>query len=139
MVFETELKVRFRDLDAMGHVNNAAYFTFMEQARTEYYMRFAKARRVDEIEFILASAKCDFKAPIPWGETVVVSAWPTRIGQSSFSLAYELRSKATGTLFATGESVQVAYDYGAKKPKPIPGELRKALEAEVGPPAPTSL
>ena len=131
MVFRTEVKVRFRDLDAMGHVNNAAYFTFMEQARTEYYMRYAKARRLDEIEFILASAKCDFKAPIPWGETVVVSAWPTRLGNTSFSLAYELRSKENGTLFATGESVQVAYDYKAKRPKPLPGDLRQALEAEM--------
>ena len=131
MVFRTEVKVRFRDLDAMGHVNNAAYFTFMEQARTEYYMRYAKARRLDEIEFILASAKCDFKAPIPWGETVVVSAWPTRLGNTSFSLAYELRSKENGTLFATGESVQVAYDYQAKRPKPLPADLRKALEAEM--------
>jgi len=50
---------------------------------------------------------------------------------SSFAFAYELRSKVSGAIFAVGESVQVAYDYRAKKPKPIPGDLRKGLEAEI--------
>ena len=129
--FSIEVQVRFRDLDAMRHVNNAVFFSYMELARTQYYLSAIGLRDLEDIEFILAHASCDFKAPIPWGETVVVSVRPMRIGTSSFTLAYELRSKATGSMFAAGESVQVAYDYDAKKPKPIPSDLRKALAAEM--------
>ena len=129
--FSIEVQVRFRDLDAMRHVNNAVCFSYMELARTQYYLSAMGLRNLEDIEFILAHASCDFKAPIGWGETVVVSVWPTRVGRSSFGLAYELRSKATGAIFAAGESVQVSYDYRAKKSKPIPADLRKALEGEM--------
>ncbi len=136
MVFETEIRPRFRDIDAMGHVNNAVYFTYMEQTRTEYYLKIANVRRLGEIGFILASESCDFRSPISFGETVVLRAWPTRIGDSSFTLRYEMRVKEDGRLAAEGESVQVSYDYAAKKPKPMPPEFRRAIEAELraGPP-----
>src|SRR5512136_997372 len=111
MTFTVEVPVRFRDIDGMGHVNNAVYFSYMEQARSEWYRTRMGIKSVDEIGFILARASCDFRAPIGLGETVVVVVTLTKLGDSSFHFAYELRSKETGTLFATGESVQVAYDY----------------------------
>src|SRR6266540_5644284 len=131
VTFEIEIKPRFRDIDSLGHVNNAVYFTYMEQARTEYYMRTARTKRLDEIEFILASAKCDFRSAVEWGETVLVRVWPTRIGTSSFALRYEMRVKVDGRLAVEGESVQVSYDYVAKKSRPISPGFRKALEAEI--------
>lgn len=130
MPFTVEIPVRFRDIDGMQHVNNAVYFSYMEQARSEWYRRTIGIEHVGELDFILARAECDFKAPIGYGETVVVTTWVTEVGTSSFRFRYELRSKATGTLFATGESVQVMYDYAVKKPKPIPPDLRKMLEEE---------
>lgn len=133
MVRETELKVRFRDVDAMGHMNNAVYFSFMEQARTEYYMKITGKQRLDEFEMILASATCNFRSPVAWGETVVVRVWPSRIGASSFTLKYELRVKEDGRLVADGESVQVAYDYERQRSRPIPQEFRRAIEAEMSP------
>ncbi len=134
MAFELEIKPRFRDIDALGHVNNAVYFTYMEQARTEYYLKIANARRLAEIDFILASARCDFRSPVAFGETVVLRVWSTRIGDSSFTLRYEMRVKEDGRLAAEGESVQVAYDYETKRSKPIPDYFRKALEAEMAGP-----
>jgi acyl-CoA thioester hydrolase len=131
VAFELEITPRFRDIDSLGHVNNAVYLTYMEEARTKYYMRTAKATRLEELDFVLASAKVDFRSPIAWGETVVIRAWPTRIGTASFTLGYEMRVKGDGRLAAEAESVQVAYDYAAKKSKPIPPNLRRALEAEL--------
>ena len=130
MPYATEIPVRFRDIDGMGHVNNAVYFTFMEQARSEWYRQTFGVRAVGEIDFILARAECDFKAPIGYGETVVVTAWVTKVGDASFRFRYELRSKESGTLFATGESVQVMYEHKAGKTKSIPQDLRALLEAE---------
>ena len=131
MAFTVEIPVRFRDLDSLGHVNNAVYFTYMETARTEYYRKMTGRTSLGDFGFILARAECDFKAPIGLGQTVVVSVWPTRIGESSFTFRYELRGKEGETLFATGESVQVAYDYRAKKSRRLPPDLRKRLEAEL--------
>lgn len=132
MSFSVEIPVRFRDIDGMRHVNNAVYFTYMEQARSEWYRHLMGIRSVAEFDFILAHASCDFKEAIGFGETVVVTVTLTKIGTSSFRFAYELRSKEKGTLFATGESVQVTYDYGAKRPIPIPPAFRRMLEAELG-------
>ena len=129
--FSIEVQVRFRDLDAMRHVNNAVYFSYMELARTKYYMATMGLGNLEDIEFILAHASCDFRAPIRWGEAVVVSVRPTRIGHSSFELTYEVRSKRRRTLFAQGTSVQVAYDYAAGRSKRIPPRLRRSLEAEM--------
>ena len=131
MVFTVEIPVRFRDLDGMQHVNNAVYFTYMEIARTEYYRKMTGMASLDDFEFILARAECDFRAPIGLGEPVLVSVWPSRIGESSFAFKYEIKGKESGTLFATGQSVQVAYDYKAKKSQPLPRGLRTHLEAEL--------
>ena len=131
MAFELEITPRFRDIDSLGHVNNAVYLTYMEEARTKYYMKTANRKRLEELDFIFAGAKVDYLSPIEWGEVVVIRVWPTRIGTSSFTLAYEMRSKGEGRLVAEAESVQVAYDYAAKKSKPIPDAFRKALHAEM--------
>jgi acyl-CoA thioester hydrolase len=131
MTFSVEVAVRFRDIDGMRHVNNAVYFTYMEQARSEWYRHLMGITSVAEFDFILAHASCDFREAIGFGETVVVAVRLTKIGTSSFAFAYELRSKAHNTLFATGESVQVCYDYEKGKPVPIPPKFRTMLEAEI--------
>jgi len=131
MSFTIEIPVRFRDIDGMQHVNNAVYFTYMEQARSEWYRDLMGITAVGEFDFILARAECDFRAPIGFGETVVVRVKLTKIGDSSFRFKYELRSKERDTLFATGESVQVCYDYKRGKPVPVPPRFRKKLEQEL--------
>src|SRR5213593_2015221 len=130
MPFTVEIPVRFRDIDGMQHVNNAVIFTYMEQARSEWYRHLMGITSVAEFDFILAHASCDFKEAIGFGETVAVTVTLTKIGNSSFRFAYEVRSKGSGTLFATGESVQVCYDYKKKAPIPIPPAFRRKLEAE---------
>jgi acyl-CoA thioester hydrolase len=127
MSFRVEIPVRFRDIDGMGHVNNAVIFTYMEQARSEWYRHLMGIKSVAEFDFILAHASCDFKEAIGFGETVVVIVTLTSVGRSSFRFEYEVRSKDEGTVFATGESVQVCYDYRKKAPIPIPAAFRRKL------------
>lgn len=131
LAFETSLKVRFRDIDAMGHVNNAVIFTYMEQARTEYFLRLTGARDVGGLGFIVAHAEADYESPAFLDETIVVRVWPTRVGDTSFALDYELRDRASGRLVARGRTVQVHYDYGRQEKAPIRGALRELLEAEL--------
>ena len=107
--YRYEVRVQWRDLDAAGHVNNAVYFTYMEAARIS----------------------CDFLAQATMGDVLVVEVRPTRVGETSFAFAYDVRDKATGRQVARGESVQLTFDYAANAKKPIPPEMRKALEAGI--------
>ncbi|MGI8783214.1 MAG: acyl-CoA thioesterase [Acidobacteriota bacterium] len=131
--FMIRIEVRFRDLDAMGHVNNAVYLTYFETARSAYYRRLTgkKLKALEEFDFILAEVTCSFRSSAYFGETLLVSLGVTEIGTRSFVFEYEVTEEDSNRLVATGRSVQVMYDYAAKKTKPIPSELRgKMVELE---------
>ena len=126
--FTVEIQMRFRDLDPMGHVNNAVYLTYCELARTQFYMKHAFKRSLHDIDFILAHADIDYVSAAEWGDRIEVSVWPSKIGDSSFTLSYEVRDKNSNRLLAKSSSVQVAYDYDKKEKKPIPSDFRRMLE-----------
>ena len=75
--FTTDVQMRFRDIDGMGHVNNAVYLSYVELARTQFYMHHADKRTLDEI---------DFESQATWGDQIQVAVWPSKIGNTSFSL-----------------------------------------------------
>lgn len=120
--------MRFRDIDGMGHVNNAVYLSYIELARTQFYMQFAGKRTLDEIDFILAHVEIDFESQAVWGDQIQVAVWPSKIGTSSFTLAYEIAEKRSRKVLARAKSVLVSYDYENKKSKPIPADFRRLLE-----------
>jgi len=127
-----EIKVPWGDIDGAGHVNNARYFTYFETARVEAYFRMtgrAATSRIADLDIILASAKCDFRAQANMGDALLVSVRPTRVGETSFSLRYEIKRKADGALVAEGESVQVCFDYEKQQKRRVPDAMRKAIEA----------
>ncbi len=115
--------VRFKDVDAMGHVNNAVFLTYVEEAR----IAFLRPLGTTYEQLILARVEIDFRSPVRSGEEVDVGVRCTRLGSSSFDLRYELR--AGGRLVAEATSVQVSYDYEVRAPAPIPDEWREALAA----------
>ena len=118
--FTTDIQMRFRDIDGMGHVNNAVYLSYVELARTQFYMHQANKRTLDEI---------DFESQATWGDQIQVAVWPSKIGNSSFTLSYEVKEKRTGRILARAKSVLVSYDYEKRKSKPIPDEFRTLLQA----------
>ena len=127
--FNIRFTVRFRDIDALGHVNNAVYFTYMEQARTEYWIQLMNLKALDEFAFIVAHAECDFKVAAKFGDELEVSIRTSSVGNSSFVWDYEIRNARTEQLVATGKTIQVYYDYKAQKPVPVPDHVRSKLLA----------
>ena len=125
--FSIRLHVRFRDIDALGHVNNAVYFTYMESARTEYWMEVFKLRDLREVNFIVAHAECDYKVAARFGDELEVSIWTSSIGNTSFVWDYEIRRTGSGQLIASGKTIQVYYDYAQEKTLPVPDEVRQRL------------
>jgi acyl-CoA thioester hydrolase len=123
------LTVRFRDLDAMFHVNNAVYATYLEQARGEFF-REVLGLEIDEIDAVLARLEIDFRAPIELGDEVVVELRIPEIGESSIRMAYEIL--ADGRTAATAESVQVSIDRETGRSRPIPERWHERLDAWLG-------
>jgi acyl-CoA thioester hydrolase len=117
--------VRFRDLDGMGHVNNAVFLTYMESARLAYFKSLGLGDNPLE-GMILARAEIDFRSPIALGEQVEVGTRTGRIGTKSFDLEQEVW--ADGRLAAKGKFVLVAYDYTANRSKELPAGWRDTFE-----------
>lgn len=127
--FTTEIDVRFRDIDAMGHVNNAVYATYTEQARTDYF-REVTDRGLDGIPSVLATLSIDFRAPVTLEEgSVTVSLDVPELGRSSIPMAYEIRTEKG--VAAEAETVQVIVDESGDS-MPIPEDIRSAIEAYHG-------
>ena len=120
---------RFRDLDPMGHVNNAVYLTWIENARIEFLRSLAAFDRPDTggMTMILARVEVDFRAPLGFGDEVEVGVRVSRFGNKSFDLEYELRS--AGRVVAEAKTVLVAYDYARNESRELPEEWRRLLAA----------
>jgi acyl-CoA thioester hydrolase len=114
--------VRFRDTDGMGHVNNAVFSTYLEQARLAWFGTDEKNPLAD---VILARTEIDFRSPVRSGEVVEIGVRPVRLGNKSFELEYELR--ANGRVVAEARSVLVGYDYERAESTTIPERWRRRL------------
>jgi len=114
--------VRFRDLDGMGHVNNAVFSTYLEQARLAW---FGTSDTLPLSDVILARTEIDFRSPVAVGETVEIGVRASRLGTKSFELEYELQ--AGGRLVAEAKSVLVGYDYEAGASVPLTENQRRRL------------
>ena len=126
MKFSIELPVRFRDIDVMGHVNNATYLQYMETARVELARSLGQVREGFRASFIVASARCEFKKPIRDERRITVSVWVSRIGDRSWDLDYSIHGPR-GVQYAVGRTTQVAYDYKARSAVKISVSLKKKL------------
>jgi acyl-CoA thioester hydrolase len=127
--FTVELPVRFRDLDPMGHVNNAVYATYLEHARALYF-REVVGEPLPTADTVLVHLSIDYRSPVGLdADRVTVEMSIPRLGESSIPMEYEVR--VGETVVATAETVQVAYDRESGESKPIPDGWRSAIEADM--------
>jgi acyl-CoA thioester hydrolase len=128
--FIHRLEVRFRDCDPMGHVNNAVYFTYLEQTRFAHWRSlwgFGNPEAPPNMPgVILARAECDFLRAARYGDVLEIHMHVAEIGRTSFKYDYRIIDEQRRTV-ATARTVQVMYDYAAKRPVPIPDDIRALL------------
>jgi len=125
--YETELQVRFADIDAMGHVNNATYATYLEQARVDYYADVLGVG-LDDIDTVLVNLQIDYRHEIRLDhETVTVAMAVSSIGESSVTVTYQVR--AGDRVAATAETTQVYVDPEAGESRPLPAVWVEQMEA----------
>ena len=125
--YRHRLSVRFRDCDAMGHVNHAVYFTYLEQCRLTFW-RELTGTPSPHTRIIIARAECDYRAPAQFGDELEVRVNVGEIGRSSFTLVYEIVQAGSDRLVASGKTVMVSYDYAAGASVPLPAATRTLLE-----------
>ena len=132
MVHEKRIEIRWRDMDAFRHVNNAVYATYLEECRDEWADR-ALGDAGDLWGFVLARVAIDFRRELTQeDDAIVVSCRLVRIGNSSLTLREQIRTE-TGELSAESEAVLVARDAETGRSRPLIEAEREALERALTP------
>lgn len=125
-VFSADIEVRFADLDAYGHVNNAVFFTYLETARTKLFLE----KFIDLLDrgllFLVVKAECEYLNPIRLSDRVVVSMQVVRIGRSSLDMEYAVHN-GSDTTFATAKTAMVCFDHNLGRSVSLPESFRQAL------------
>lgn len=121
--FSTTVRVRWSDCDAFGHVNNASYLSYFEEARIDYWKAVLPDLPFTGMAIVHASV--DFRGQAYSGDVLAVRVAVTELGRTSFWAAYEVVRGET--VVATGRSAQVMFDYTTQKPSPIPEAFRERI------------
>ena len=130
--YKTTIEMRFADLDMMGHVNNAIYFTYMEIGRTKYWEHAIKWDW-QKTGVVIGQASIDYIVPLLLNDKVSMYIRTSRIGSTSFDLEYLIIKTVNGKEItcSKGKTICVAFDYSSNKPTPIPDKERnKMIEFE---------
>jgi acyl-CoA thioester hydrolase len=128
---EKRIEIRWRDVDAYGHVNNAVYLNYLEEARDAWVERVLGTVSASTWDFVLARVAIDFKAELTQSDVeVIVGCGLASVGRSSFQTAEGVR-KPDGTISAVATSVVVARDPETGRARRLTDAERSALEAEL--------
>ena len=128
MRHKCQLQIRWADLDAFKHINNAAYLVYMQEARADFtwFARIARGEEPLLADMVVARAEVDFFSPIHQnGTTLDVEIYIEKISNSSFVMVYEMSQG--GTLRARGKTVQVGVDMETEKARRLRDSEREFL------------
>lgn len=127
--FYYPIQVRYGDIDAQGHVNNARTVSFLEQARFMYLIETGlwDGKSFIDLGWIVADLHLTYLAPIFLRQKVRVGARAARLGNKSMTYEYLIEDETTGQALAKAETVMVAFDYHTQKSMPIPAAWREKI------------
>jgi len=131
--FSVNISIRFRDIDSMGHVNNAVFFTFFEEGRKAFLNKILNISDPDDYNFILAHISCDYLKPVKINDQITLQLWIGKTGSKSFTFIYKLINTEDDLLvYAQGESAQVFFDYKKNCTIQIPNEFIDKISEYTG-------
>lgn len=127
-VFEIAMDVRWGDMDAFNHVNNASYLRYIEEARVAWFKSLTADWAAVDCAPILAAATMNYRRPIGWPERLRVTLHAEKLGTKSLTLGHRIESATQdGVLYADGTTVMVWVDHGGAS-IPLPASIRTACE-----------
>ncbi|MEH6576034.1 MAG: thioesterase family protein [Amphritea sp.] len=122
------LAVRWGDMDAYGHVNNALYMRYLEEARVQFLAEIGAAMDGKGIDPVVINVGCTFLRPLTYPATIIINSYVGEIGRSSFMVHYELSTVANpGTLYSEGYSKVVWMDHNSGRSVPLPASIRNRI------------
>lgn len=135
--YHTPITIRYGDMDTLGHVNNAKYLTYIEQARISFFRDLQIWNGdIAQVGVIVAKITMDYKLPLTMDDgTIDIWTRCSRLGTKSFDIE-QVVLRSDGAVAAVGASVMVVYDYQANSSVPLPELWKTRLMAGVQPETP---
>ena len=135
---ETDVLLRWADMDSLGHVNNATTLTLLEEGRVR--LLHQAGQHIDhEFGLVVARHEIDYLAPLNYRpQPVAVDVWVTRIGGASYDIGYVIRDPQSfgSTRYAVAETTLALFNLRGGVPRRMSGEERAQLQTHLGDPAP---
>ncbi|MCS6773815.1 MAG: thioesterase family protein [Anaerolineae bacterium] len=136
LTFTHTLSPRFRDLDPYNHVNNAVYFTYLEEARIAFITQLGlRGLFTRQQSTVIARAELDYRAPAFLGDVLDITVTVGEVRNSSYELLYRITRRQDSALIATGKTVQVCFNFELNAPTRLPESWRAILRGEIPAPA----
>ncbi|CAD0360012.1 thioesterase family protein [Xanthomonas sp. WHRI 8391] len=121
------ISVRWRDMDSMGHVNNAKYISYLEEARVRWMLGVEGVSMTDRIAPVVAATNVNYKRPLVWPNDILVELFVERLGSSSITIGHRiLDQKDQSVLYSDGNVVVVWIDTQTGKSASLPDAVRAA-------------
>ena len=131
MLLSTRLDVRWGDMDAFNHVNNAVFLSYLEEARLRWLQGLSGPWLDDNTAPLLAAAHVDYRRPIEWPCSLAIELYADRVGNSSLTLGHRIVDAADTTIvFSEGHTVMVWIDRRNGKGSKLPDAVRRACEGD---------
>jgi acyl-CoA thioester hydrolase len=124
-----EIQVRFRDLDAYGHVNHAVYLSYLEVARTNLVREVFVRDMKRNIQYLLIEAHVKYIQPVLLNDKLIIDCTFTEAGKVKFKAEYKLHD-GSGKIYATGYTEHALYDGNTRRPMRLTDELREFINGE---------
>ena len=129
-VFRTVLGVRWGDMDAFNHVNNAQYLRYLEEARVRWLASLSGVSMTDRMTPVLVASQVNYRQPIEWPNEVAIELSIDKLGNSSLTMGHRMLSSTDGSvLYSDGSVVMAWIDTQTGKSVPLPQAVRIACAA----------
>jgi acyl-CoA thioester hydrolase len=127
LLLRTVLDVRWGDMDAFNHVNNATFLSYLEEARLRWLQALPGPWLDDNTAPLLAAAHVNYRRPIEWPATLAIELYADRVGSSSLTIGHRIMASDDATvLYSDGHSVMVWIDRRSGKASSLPAAVRAA-------------
>ena len=128
LVARVVVSVRWGDMDAFNHVNNAQYLRYLEEARVQWLAGIPGVSLTDRIAPVLVASNINYRQPIEWPNEIVVELFVEKIGNSSLTMGHRMLSSADASvLYSDGNVVMVWIDTQTGKSVPVPEAIKAAV------------
>jgi acyl-CoA thioester hydrolase len=125
----SKINIRFKDIDAIGHVNNAVYLTYFEEARIAMFNALIKSEwNWEKYGVLLVKNEVEYLKPILRNNEIFIHTKIDRVGTKSFDVSYLLTNISQEIIYTKGKSVLVCFDHQTQQTISFPDEWRKQLQ-----------